>query len=111
MIGNKYNKTLSPDQVAQAIKFTTVKPRERMEFIRKIQFLRPSTNPALTAWGMEFENDTMKVEARTLDPPVIKLKGSAAPELQRIFADIVIQWTLSIRSNYVNCQHVCSVSI
>lgn len=75
MIGNKYNKTLSPDQVAQAIKFTTVKPRERMDFIKKIQFLRPSTNPALTAWGMNFAENPMSVDARILDPPTIKLKG------------------------------------
>ena len=68
-MGNKYGRTLTPDQVAAAIKFTTLKPQEREQFTRQIDFIRPTVNKPLAQLGMQFSNDLLTVDAHRLPPP------------------------------------------
>lgn len=42
--GNKYSKKLDPQQTAEALKHTTIQPKERGELLRRgIEMIRPTT--------------------------------------------------------------------
>jgi len=70
--GNKFTKKLSPEQVADALKFTTQPPNARLQLIRTgLQYLNLGRNETLRAWQFGLEQSPLQVKARVLEPPVL----------------------------------------
>ncbi|KAL8292907.1 hypothetical protein RQP46_000601 [Phenoliferia psychrophenolica] len=81
--GQKYSKKLDPDQTAEAIKLTTVGPKDRVPMLRhglgRIQPDNTQISPtnkagALEKWGVKINREPMVVTARELQPPTINYK-------------------------------------
>lgn len=75
--GNKYTKKLNPDQVAEALKFTTQPPNRRLALIREgLGYLGLGTSDTLRSWQFGVETTPMQVKARVLDPPQLVYAGT-----------------------------------
>ncbi|KAH9824157.1 Piwi domain-containing protein [Melampsora americana] len=73
--GQKYIKKLEPDQLADAIRWLTVKPYDRTQMLSDgvAKHLRTSVTPV--QWGLRFDPHPMTVKARRLPPPVVNHMG------------------------------------
>ncbi|BGP18412.1 hypothetical protein JCM10213_001659 [Rhodosporidiobolus nylandii] len=69
--GQKYTKKLNPDQTADAIRLTTVAPRDRQRTLSEgLQRIIPVTD-ALEQWDCAINPQPLEAQARLLDPPVL----------------------------------------
>lgn len=72
--GSKFAGKLSPDQVADILKFTTHKPQEKMTLIRQgLQQLGYTNSETARTWGFEMSPNMLEAEGRVLPPPQIKV--------------------------------------
>ena len=69
--GTQFLGKLEPDQVAEMIKFTTMKPNERLNTLRDgLKHLRLAGDSlTLRHWNFDVEQRPITVPARVLDPP------------------------------------------
>lgn len=70
--GTQFLGKLSPEQVTEMLKFTTMKPREALSYLREgIQHLRlGQENRLLQAWNLQVSHGRpISAKARVLDPP------------------------------------------
>lgn len=77
---------LSPDQVADILKFTTHKPAEKMNLIRQgLQSLGYTTNETVRAWGFEMSPNMLEAKGRILPAPTMKVGKCVAALSRRRF--------------------------
>jgi eukaryotic translation initiation factor 2C len=76
--GQKYNRRLDPDQIAESIKWLTVKPQPRMVMLQsglRANFHPdPRITPSFNAWGVKMDPSPLQITARELPPPKVILK-------------------------------------
>ncbi|KAK4057062.1 hypothetical protein OIO90_001962 [Microbotryomycetes sp. JL221] len=82
--GQKYIKKLDPDQTANALKITTVGPRDRTGVLRQgLQRITAATGqagpPPLQQWGLKINPNLMEVTARELPNPTLTYKRPLQP--------------------------------
>ncbi|GAA6043318.1 hypothetical protein JCM8097_001182 [Rhodosporidiobolus ruineniae] len=69
--GQKYTKKLEPDQTADAIRLTTVGPRDRVQMLNVgLERIAPVPE-ALAQWGIDIDRKPIEVQARELPQPTI----------------------------------------
>lgn len=73
----KYPKKLDPQQTADSLKLTTIKPQERVPILRQgIQTIMPTNaGSPLNQWGLQISQELMQVEGRILPAPEINYGG------------------------------------
>ncbi len=73
----KYAKKLDPQQTADSLKLTTVKPQDRMPILRQgIKTILPTNaGSPLNQWGLQISQELMQVEGRILLAPEINYAG------------------------------------
>lgn len=69
--GQKYNKRLSPDQLAEAIRWLTVKPQERTRMLTEGVAQHLAKAPSLAPWGVKPDRTPLTIQARRLPPPIL----------------------------------------
>lgn len=79
--GNKYSKKLDPQQTAEALKHTTIQPRERGDLLKRgIEMIRPTAgNSPLQQWQLDIKPELMDVTARQLPSPDVNYKKPIRP--------------------------------
>ncbi|KAG0149361.1 hypothetical protein CROQUDRAFT_653652 [Cronartium quercuum f. sp. fusiforme G11] len=73
--GQKYVKKLEPEQLAEAIKWLTVKPIDRTHMLSEGVARHLTTSSTIKQWGLSFEPKPMVIKARRLQPPVVNHMG------------------------------------
>lgn len=78
----RYNFKLNPEQTAAMIKIAVTRPAQRRLDIEKgVQGLQIPTDPYLKQYGIEFETQFAKTDARLLNPPIVNFgTGTADPK-------------------------------
>ncbi|KAH7155211.1 Piwi domain-containing protein [Dactylonectria estremocensis] len=78
----RYPFKLNPEQTAAMIKIAVTRPRERKANIEKnARDLQIGTDPYLKEYGVSFETQFAKTEARILPPPIVKFgQGTCEPK-------------------------------
>ncbi|GAA6005920.1 hypothetical protein JCM10207_007275 [Rhodosporidiobolus poonsookiae] len=79
-VGQKYGKKLNPQQTMDILRFTTIKPRERLGMIQQsVQHIYPTNNPAamqaFQQWQLQLNPRPIELEARVLPPPAVSYAG------------------------------------
>ncbi|BGP41047.1 hypothetical protein JCM10449v2_005016 [Rhodotorula kratochvilovae] len=70
--GQRYTPDLTPQQVTDMLRITTIKPRERLAMLKRgIEVISPSNNQAFGQFGLEISTTPIRLEARVLPPPKI----------------------------------------
>ncbi|BGP49224.1 hypothetical protein JCM10450v2_005107 [Rhodotorula kratochvilovae] len=71
-VGQKYHPDLTPQQVSDVIKLTTIKPRERLAMLtRGIEAISPSNSQAFGQWQLNISRQPLQLQARVLKAPTI----------------------------------------
>ncbi|KAI9147761.1 Protein argonaute [Paramyrothecium foliicola] len=78
----RYALKLNPDQTAAMIKIAVTRPQVRKADIqRNVADLQLGTDPFLRHYGVSFDNQFTKVQARVIAPPIVNFgQGSADPK-------------------------------
>ncbi|GJN91402.1 hypothetical protein Rhopal_004423-T1 [Rhodotorula paludigena] len=81
-VGQKYTMELSPSQVSEVIRFTTIKPRERLAKLQAgLRAIAPNqNNPALKQWELQVATEPLRVQARVLPPPQVTAANAIRPQ-------------------------------
>ncbi|BEI91628.1 uncharacterized protein CcaverHIS019_0404480 [Cutaneotrichosporon cavernicola] len=67
---------LSPDQIAEMIKHSAMRPPERKATILKWrERLAHETQPKIAKWGLQVNRSMVQLDARVLNPPEVKYGG------------------------------------
>ncbi|KAG9047215.1 hypothetical protein FS837_002809 [Tulasnella sp. UAMH 9824] len=70
--GQFYRKTLSPDQTKHMVKFSTLRPEDRLRSIRNgLQQLSYSNSPYLQDFGINVDPNPITIKGRILPPPTL----------------------------------------
>ncbi|GAA5989351.1 hypothetical protein JCM11641_002771 [Rhodosporidiobolus odoratus] len=70
--GQKYGKKLNAAQIQEMLKFTTIKPQQRLAMVqRAIQNIQPSNAEAFEQWSLRVNTTPIELTARQLTPPAI----------------------------------------
>lgn len=77
----RYNFKLNPDQTANMIKIAVTRPKVRKEAIEeKVALLGLGNDSRLKFYGVEFEKTFTKTQAKILQPPILKFRGTGKVE-------------------------------
>lgn len=78
--GNKFTKKLDPDQISEALKFTTNPPHIRIQQVKDgLQTLGYASNPICRAWGFSIDPTPIEFAARVLPPPSLHCQEWVLP--------------------------------
>ncbi|GAA5839913.1 hypothetical protein JCM3766R1_004719 [Sporobolomyces carnicolor] len=79
-IGQKYGKPLSGQLTAELLRLTTVKPRDRLDMLRRgIEAINPRNDQAFGQWQTAITPVPLEVTARLLPPPIVSYQRSIMP--------------------------------
>ncbi|GAA5861267.1 hypothetical protein JCM1840_003135 [Sporobolomyces johnsonii] len=79
-MGQKYTRKLDPVQTSELLRYTTVKPQQRLAMLRRgIDAIRPRNDQAFGQWKLEISTAPMEGTARLLPAPTITYQRPLQP--------------------------------
>ncbi|GAA5918294.1 hypothetical protein JCM6882_006321 [Rhodosporidiobolus microsporus] len=81
-LGQKFLETLTPEQVVQVLKFTTLRPRDRLRMVCEgVDHIFPRNDQAFQQWDIQASRKPLEITARILPAPLVQYqKQSVAPK-------------------------------